>query len=178
LFPSGATLTFGYLADEGDLNRYSGNSYSFIAYDELTMFDELHYRRMTRALRQPTDHVKGAAADGTRIARVPVRVRSTSNPGGRGHEWVKTRFVDPATRHPGARFLSSLLTDNPHLDLDSYAGILGDLPAAYRERLLHGNWDVPDDGELFQPGWFDLIEPHQLPPDGYVAVRSWDLAAT
>jgi hypothetical protein len=32
VFPSGVTLAFGYLADYGDLNRYSGNS-SFIGYE-------------------------------------------------------------------------------------------------------------------------------------------------
>src|SRR5581483_5978166 len=85
----GATLTFGYLNDDSDVYRYFGSSFSYLAFDELTRFPELHYRRMFRVLRQPTGLADGAAAaDGTRLADVPVRIRSASNPGGEHHEWV------------------------------------------------------------------------------------------
>ena len=39
------------------------------------------------------------------------------------------------------------------------------LPPAERERLLNGDWEIPDDGELFQRDWFDMIDRHQLPDD-------------
>jgi hypothetical protein len=69
---------------------------------------------MFRVLRQPGDAGGMAAApDGTTLAQVPVRVRATSNPGGRHAGWVKTRFVDPATRRPEAILLRSRLEDNP-----------------------------------------------------------------
>lgn len=174
----GATLTFGYLADDTDLHRYAGSSFSLVAFDELTRFPETHYRRMRRVLRQPTGLAAGAAAsDGTRLADVPIRIRSASNPGGLHHEWVKTRFVDPKTRADGAVFLPSRLVDNPHIDHDVYASTLADLPPAERERLLHGNWNIPDDGELFQRAWFTIIEPHQR-PEKTIKVRYWDLAAS
>src|SRR5207245_1825391 len=73
--------------------------------------------------------------------------------------------------------LPSRLTDNPHLDQSTYTEMLRELPTAERERLLNGDWEIPDDGELFQRGWFDLIEAHQL-PDQTRAVRYWDLAGT
>jgi predicted phage terminase large subunit-like protein len=171
----GGTLTFGYLADDNDLGRYAGSSFSFLGFDELTRFPEQHYRRMQRVLRQPT--IGETAADGTSIADVPARIRSASNPGSEHHEWVKTRFVNPDTRAEGVVFLPSRLTDNPHLDLDAYTATLAQFPPAERERLLYGNWNVPDDGELFQRHWFTPIEPQQLPAKT-VAVRYWDLAAT
>lgn len=179
-FPSGATLTFGYLADEGDLSRYHGASYSFLGFDELAQFDETLYRRMFRVLRQPSaTDAMAAAPDGTRVSDVPVRVRSTSNPGGAGHAWVKDRFVDESTRHPGVVYLPSRITDNPHLDRDTYLETLAHLPTAERMRLMDGDWNVPDDGELFQREWFQIIEPHQLPDWKELSLaRYWDLAAT
>jgi predicted phage terminase large subunit-like protein len=175
----GATLTFGYLADAGDVRRYAGSSFSMIGFDELTRFEEHHYRLMHRALRQATNDTQlGAASDGTTLAEVPVRLRATSNPGGPGHQWVKNRFVDPATRTSDVVYLPSRLADNPHLDQTTYIDTLAQLPTAERERLLHGDWEIPDDGELFQRAWFTLIEPHQLPTSNTRAVRYWDPAAT
>jgi predicted phage terminase large subunit-like protein len=175
----GATLTFGYLADTTDVARYAGSSYSFLGFDELTRFEETHYRRMFRVLRQPAASDSGLAApDGTRLSTVPPRVRATSNPGGPGHAWVKDRFITPATRHPEAVYLRSRIADNPHLDTDTYLETLAELPTAERARLMHGDWEIPDDGELFHRDWFHLIEAHQLPATGLRAVRYWDLAAT
>src|SRR5436309_5292221 len=88
----GASLSFGYLASSEDLGRYAGTSYSYLGFDELTRFEEAHYRRMFRVLRQPSAGAAAAAADGTRLSDVPVRLRAASNPGGPGHAWVKARF--------------------------------------------------------------------------------------
>src|SRR3954462_90863 len=41
----GASLSFGYLAGSEDLGRYAGTSYSYLGFDELTRFEEAHYRR-------------------------------------------------------------------------------------------------------------------------------------
>jgi predicted phage terminase large subunit-like protein len=175
----GATLTFGYLADASDVARYQGSGYSFLGFDELTRFEEVHYRRMFRVLRQATGDLDGPAApDGTRLPAVPQRVRATSNPGGPGHAWVKERFINPETRGRHAVFLPSRVADNPHLDTQTYLETLAELPTAERERLMHGDWEIPDDGELFHRDWFCLIEPHQLPDSEVQAVRYWDLAAT
>ena len=174
----GASLSFGYLASGEDLGRYAGTSYSYLGFDELTRFQESHYRRMFRVLRQPNAAgAVAAASDGIRLGDVPVRVRAASNPGGPGHAWVKARFVEPTTRHADAVFLRSRLADNPYLGQAEYAARLAELPLAERERLVNGNWEIPDDGELFQRSWFEQTEPHQLPV-GTEAVRFWDLAAT
>ena len=92
--------------------------------------------------------------------------------------WVKDRFVDPQTRHPEAVYLPSRISDNPYLDTETYLATLGELPTAERARLVHGNWEIPDDGELFKREWFSPVERHQLPTSGLNAVRYWDLAAT
>ncbi|HEV2590636.1 MAG TPA: phage terminase large subunit [Gaiellaceae bacterium] len=174
----GATLTFGYLRDDGDVARYAGTSFSYLGFDELTRFPELHYRRMQRVLRQPTGMQRGdPAPDGTCLADVPARLRAASNPGLDHHEWVRARFVDPNTRPDDVVYLPCRRTDNPHLDHDAYSKSLVDLPAAERERLMNGNWDIANDGELFKRDWFSIIEPADVPA-ATKAVRYWDLAAT
>jgi predicted phage terminase large subunit-like protein len=174
----GATLTFGYLADDNDVARYAGSSFSYLGFDELTRFPEQHYRRMQRVLRQPTGTQRGeAAADGTSLADVPARTRAASNPGLTHHEWVRARFVDPQSRPDGVVYLPSRMADNPHLDQTAYTQTLAHLPSAERERLLNGNWQIPNDGELFKREWFPIIEPGHVPVTT-TALRYWDLAAT
>lgn len=174
----GASLHFGYLEGSKDIPRYSGTSFSFIGFDELTRFSEQEYRRMFRVLRQPQSAVAlQPAPDGTSLADVPLRVRSTSNPGGINHEWVKSYFVDPKTRSDGVVFLPARLEHNPHIDREEYALSLAELPPSERERLLHGDWEIADEGELFQRHWFEVIDRRDLPKTD-VAIRYWDLAAT
>ena len=84
-FPSGATLAFGYLETSNDKYRYQGGEYQYIAFDELTAFEELDYRFLFGWNRKPKAGL---------LAKVPLRVRSASNPGGIGHDWVKRYFVD------------------------------------------------------------------------------------
>jgi len=80
-FPSGASLSFGYLDTEADKYRYQSAEYQFIGFDELTQFSESQYTYMFSRLRR----LKGS--------NVPLRMRGASNPGGYGHEWVKQRFI-------------------------------------------------------------------------------------
>jgi len=178
-FPSGATLSFGYLADDNDVARYHGTSYSFLGFDELTQFSELQYRRMRRVLRQPNNSEGqfAVAADGTRLQDVPVRIRAASNPGGPGHQWVRARFVDPITRVPGIGFLPARFRDNPHLDAATYEQLLAELPSLDRARLLDGDWDVSEEGEAFRREWFRLVSAAEVEP-AVKSVRYWDLAAS
>lgn len=80
-FPSGATLAFSYLQDPDDHLRYQGWEFSFVAFDELTQHREEQYRYLFSRLRR----LEGA--------NIPIRMRSATNPGGPGGEWVKSRFI-------------------------------------------------------------------------------------
>jgi hypothetical protein len=42
-FPSGSTLTFGYLEHEHDKYRYQSSHFQFIGFDELTQFTSSSY---------------------------------------------------------------------------------------------------------------------------------------
>lgn len=133
-FPSGATIEFGHMDTPTAKYDYQGGRWLFIGFDELTQFneDDYEYVAFSRAAR------KTALAD----LGIPRRVRSTANPGGIGHGWVKRRFIEPSSREPGAVFIPARIRDNPGLDADDYEQGLSHLPEHMRKQLMDGDWDV------------------------------------
>jgi predicted phage terminase large subunit-like protein len=117
------------------------------------------------------------AADGLTLPDVPLRMRSGSNPGGLGHDWVKARFVDQETREEASVFVPAKLRDNPSLDRKAYREGLGFLTATERARLEDGDWEAGDDGDLFLRGNWKFIDADEVPRDCRW-VRRWDMAAT
>lgn len=161
-FPSGATLTFGYLDTPNDKYRYQGSQFHYIAFDELTQFREDDYTYLFSRLTR------------TSGSKIPIRMRSASNPGGIGHDWVKERFIQG--RAPGRLFIPAGLQDNPHVDATSYIASLGNLDSVTRAQLLLGDWDVSREGSLFRREWFPIVDDY--PRGTGTVVRRWDLAAT
>lgn len=139
-FPSGATITFGYLERENDKYRYASAEFQFIAFDELTTFTEAQYRFLFSRLRRKTG------------STIPLRMRSASNPGGIGHGWVKRRFIKDNTS-PNREFIPAKLKDNPHADEATYRESLSELPPEIRKQLEEGSWDEFQGGR-FQSEWF------------------------
>lgn len=187
-FPSGATLTFGFLKYERDRYRYQGSAYQYIGFDEITQFREDEYLYLLSRMRRPS------VAGGHPISKVPLRMRAASNPGGIGHEWVKQRFVpqtDPLTGEVhvpyddyGERrvFVPAKLDDNPSLDSVEYRKNLEALDPILRAQLLEGNWGARPPGEMFDRSWFTIVvSPHEqraLRSSVVSWVRAWDLAGT
>ena len=52
IFPSGATLSFGYLENENDKYRYQSAEFQFVGFDELTQFTESQYTYLHSRLRR------------------------------------------------------------------------------------------------------------------------------
>jgi predicted phage terminase large subunit-like protein len=115
-----------------------------------------------------------SSPDGVNLANVPLRMRSASNPGGSGHLWVKERFVDAETREPRAVFVPATLDDNPHLDAEEYTAMLEMQGGVLTERLLRGDWEVVEQGRMFQRHWFKFTTAF---PTGVEWVRYWDMAS-
>src|SRR5262249_41379921 len=107
-------------------------------------------------------------------SRVPLRMRSASNPGGQGHDWVKQWFLVEGPER-GRVFVPARLDDNPHLDRDGYVASLSQLDPITRAQLLAGDWTVRQGGSIFRREWFRVVEEA---PAGLERVRAWDLAAT
>ena len=164
VFPSGATLTFGYLDTENSHFRYQSSEFQFIGFDELTQFRETQYRYLFSRLRR----LEGQT--------VPLRMRAASNPGGVGHEWVRERFIDVDKEEESRLFIPATLSDNPYLDRDTYLNSLSQLDPITRQQLLHGDWTARQAGGMFQREWLPLVE--ELPVQINKSVRYWDLAAT
>ncbi len=72
-------------------------------------------------------------------------------------------------------FIPSRLSDNPSLDQESYRKTLSKLGSVDRARLLDGDWDIVESGELFKMEWFKIVDDY---PRDANAVRYWDFAAT
>lgn len=138
-FPSGASLTFGYLDSTLHKYRYQSAEFQFVGFDELTQFPEADYLYLFSRLRR----LKGV--------RVPLRMRAATNPGGIGHRWVKERFkirrferveiVEPEKKIDRL-FIPAKLDDNRHVDRLSYRENLAELDEHTRKQLEEGDWDA------------------------------------
>ncbi len=172
-FPSGATLTFGYLDSKNDHLRYQCAAFHFIGIDEATQIPMHQILYLFSRLRRPKN---GAAGD------VPLRFRLATNPGGLSHNEIKERYVDENISHYDEStgedriFIPAGLDDNPHLDTESYKQSLMQLPPLEREQLLHGDWNIRIEGRMFKRQWFEIVD--VLPEGEFISVRYWDMAAT
>ncbi len=198
-FPSGATVSFGHMAHESDMYDYQGSAFAFIGFDELTHFTEPMYRYLFSRARTTAQLPDGKP--------IPVRVRATTNPGGEGHEWVRARWwawlgeeptagsgavrwfkmagdheVETPAGTRGAlsrQFIAASVFDNPSLlqNDPAYVQRLEALPLIERERLLHGNWSIGPQGNVFKREWFKekIVD---RAPENLRWVRYWDLAAS
>lgn len=150
-FPSGAKIIFGSMQYTKDRQKYQGQAYDFIAFDELTHFTWEEYSYLFSRNRPN--------GPGTR-----VYIRASANPGGVGHGWVKERFITAAPpmqpiseevvwRQPdGAEvrstqkriFVPSSVFDNPALlqNDPQYVQRLASMPEAERNALLYGDWNT------------------------------------
>lgn len=163
-FPSGARVEFGYMAKDEDRYKYK-RAWNFIGFDELTHWrNDVCYRFLLGRLRS----VVGTG--------VKLRVRSTTNPGGIGHQWVRdrfkidgegsaTKFYDYETR-TWRMFIPSRIVDNPSLAGTSYEIDLNALPEMTRKMLRDGRWDIIA-GAMFSE--FDhrrhCIDPFAIDPE-------------
>jgi len=161
-FPSSARLAFGYLETEQDKYRYQSAAFQLIGFDELTQFLESQYRYLFSRLRR------------LETSNVPLRMRSASNPGNIGHDWVKQRFMIEGMQY-GRIFIPAKLDDNPSLDKESYVRSLSELDPITRKQYLLGDWTAKHGGNKFLREWFTIVD--EAPADA-IRVRYWDMAGT
>ena len=158
-FFNGSIIDFGYCDSENDVYKYQSAEYDVIRFDELTHFTRQMYIYLL-------SRVRGANS-------YPKQVKSSANPGGVGHCWVKERFIDigpPGNIYKGEHgdrvFIPSLVTDNSFLlKADpNYIKRLQNLDEKDRKALLYGDWDIFE-GQFFNE--FDrkihVTEPFEIP---------------
>ena len=118
--------------------------------------------------------ISGPASTHLDAAHIPLRMRSASNPGNVGHDWVKRRFVIRRGAPEGDRlFVPARLDDNPFINRDDYTKSLLNLDPVTRARILKGDWEAYSTRGVIKRDWFDLVDtlPSQLS-----IVRYWDTA--
>ena len=188
--PSGARLWMSYLDRDEDVLRYQGLAFSWIGFDELTQWASPYAWNYMRS------RLRSTAPD------LPIFMRATTNPGGRGHAWVKKMFIDPCTPNKKfnardldtgkdlvypkghsregealftRRFIPAVLTDNPYLaQSGDYEAMLLSLPEQQRKQLLHGDWDIKE-GAAFTEFNRNIhtVEPYNIPKN-WIKFRACD----
>lgn len=179
VFPSGATLSFGYLETENDKFRYQSAEFQFIGFDEASQFTESQYVYLFSRLRRLKD------------SNIPLRMRTASNPGGVGAQWVYERFIPEDFTPQQAReikafekhgvndenelttrvFVPSMLEDNPFLDQVSYRESLNELDPVTRAQLLRGDWTIKARGNILDM-WDERV--HVITWSEFAGVFGWD----
>lgn len=164
-FPSGATLSFGYMGVKGADSAVQGSEVHFVGVDEVTQ----HFKEDVAWAESRLRRTKGSV--------IPLRTRFTGNPGGKGHEWVKQRFGikknpkwDPEVgtvvgghlfsdqpmfvgTNKEEVFIPARVIDNPYLDVKEYVRQFKWLDEITRNQLLDGDWDSAPKSR-FRRNWF------------------------
>lgn len=173
-WPNGASVKMRYIETEKDYGRYHGHQYTRISFDEVTEYaTAAGLLRMLSTLRS--------------AAGVPCTVRLTGNPGGVGHAWVKSRYIDVAPPNQPytdpetgfvRMFVPSRLEDNRIL-LDNDPNYLNRIVAAtqgneaLRKAWTQGDWNIVA-GAFFNCWRQEMIlEPFAI-PDDWIKFRSGD----
>ncbi len=169
-FKNGSVIDFGYCAAENDVYQYQSAEYDIVRFDELTHFTEAQYIYLI-------SRVRGANS-------YPKQIKSSTNPGGVGHSWVKKRFVDagcagtPFVGGDGMSriFIPSLLDDNKFLREGDpeYKKRLLALPEREKKALLYGDWNIFE-GQYFTEFSKEkhVISPFEI-PEGWRKYRTID----
>jgi hypothetical protein len=106
-------------------------------------------------------------------------MRSASNPGGIGHDWVFERFVKADSR--GDRvFVPATLDDNPHVDAIEYRKNLAELDETTRNQLERGVWARDRGGLIYRFSDANIIDklPKSADDKGWRRVLSMDYGSS
>ena len=168
---NGTVIYFRFVRTKSDAESYDGRSMDWLGIDELTRHEESTVQILLSCVRS----AKG----------FPPRFRGSCNPGGPGHRFVKSRYIDPTNKGKKQykdpvtgntiAFIPATVYDNTALmESDpSYARRLENLPPKKRAAYLHGDWDQYD-GQAFEEFEPDIhvVEPFEIPDHwpGWLAV--------
>lgn len=168
-WPDGEELLFRHAKKEDDYWDYHGHEYPWIGWEELTLWpDESLYDTMKSVCRSSNPDV-------------PRKYRATANPWGKGHHWVKQRFIDPApggtimldeqgrqrVRITGYIFENKYLIEN---DKEYILNIFGQRDENKRKAWSFADWDIAAGG-FFADFW--NAKKHVLP--NFEIPKGWKL---
>lgn len=150
-FNNGSKIYLCHCKDEKDKYKYYGIEMHVLLIDELTTFTETIYRWLRSRVRMPQEIVVTIPE---RWKGLFPRIMCSTNPGGIGHQFVKTGFIDknPAYgvwRTPDdeggflRQYIPAKLSDNPSISQIEYSRTLTGLGnEALVKAMLDGDWDI------------------------------------
>lgn len=174
-FSTGEQLLFRYAKKEEDYWDYHGHEYPWIGFEELTTWpDDGFYESMKSVCR--SSH-----------PGMPRKFRATANPWGKGHHWVKKKFIDigpPGTiakddmgrkrvRIRGTIFENRHLLDN---DPEYLKNIFGQKNENKKLAWAYGRWDIVGVGGFFSDYWDRerQVIPHSSIPASWKIFDAFD----
>ena len=190
-FPSGASVTLDSVQFDQDLANFQGAQICGLYFDELTHFTQYQFfyllsrNRSTCGIRPYVRATTNPDANSwVKQFLAPWVDREHPNPAKSGElRWFvrsgdEVIWVDEGTPDSkSVAFIRASIYDNPTLMAadPGYLANLKALPMVERRRLLDGDWDIVEGGNMFRSDWFRIIDslPHLKR-----RVRFWDVAAS
>ena len=164
-WPTGEMLFFAHARKLSDYDNYHGHEYPFVGWEELTNWATPDlYLKMFSVCR----------SSGPK--EMPRIIRGTTNPSGRGHGWVKRRFIEPAPcgtviHDPNSGndriAIFSHWSENKFLSENDpdYIKNLLDNPEHLVKAWVYGSWDIVAGG-MFDDVWkseYNVVAPFTIP---------------
>jgi hypothetical protein len=178
-WPNGARLKFKNIATVEDCEDIQGHAYPWCGIDEAGNYAD------------PEVFFRILACCRSGDAPIPTsRIRLTANPGGKGHQWLKARYIDHAPRgyqptptlaDKGAvrekMFIPSRITDNKILmtnDPFYVENLKQQASPELVEAWLHGSWDVQISAYFSEWSHDKHVVPRLILPGHLYRFRSFD----
>jgi hypothetical protein len=129
-FGNGSRIIAGHFQAEKDIDAYLGLEYDVIGIEEATTLSSRKHQDITTCCRTSKPNWR-------------PRIYSTTNPGGIGHAWYRTKFVVPfqERRETETRFIPAGVADNQFNNAE-YKRVLEGLTGWQRRAWLDGDWDL------------------------------------
>ena len=129
-FENGSRIIAGHFQAEKDIDAYLGLEYDVVGIEEATTLSSRKHQDITTCCRTSKPNWR-------------PRIYSTTNPGGIGHAWYRTRFVLPflEKRETETRFVPARVSDNA-FNNPEYQRVLEGLTGWQRRAWLDGDWDL------------------------------------
>lgn len=166
VWPTGEELLFRAIDKDEDYWSYHGHEYPWMGFDELTSWSTPYLY----------ETLKSCNRSSAPFPHMPRKYRSTTNPWGAGHGWVKFRFFDQGKPGTPIRDKEGLLRtwvhgtvrENRHLlrsDPNYIKRLRNIANPELRRAWLDGDWTVNPGG--FLQGVWDaskhVVTPHPIP---------------
>jgi hypothetical protein len=177
VWPTGEELLLRAFEDEEDYWSYHGHEYPFIGWEELTSWASIACYESMKSCNRSSFQPYGTMQD------IPRYIRSSTNPYGVGHNWVKNYFIDPApygklivdAKGNKRVCLFGSIKENPYLGEEYIQTLESITDPNKRKAWLEGSWDITSGG-MFDDIWDSqkhILKPFKIPASWQID-RSFD----